>query len=35
MKIFEVASNSPDTQKLLGLSQFLLGRADDYSKKRN
>ena len=27
MKIFEVAN--PDSQKLLALSQFLLGRADD------
>jgi len=34
MKIFEVASNSPDTQKLLGLSQFLLGRADDTTAKK-
>ena len=29
MKIFEVAN--PDSQKLLALSQFLLGRADDTS----
>ena len=32
MKIFEVAD--PNSQKLLALSQFLLGRADDESAKK-
>jgi hypothetical protein len=32
MKIFEVAN--PDSQKLLALSQFLLGRADDESARK-
>lgn len=32
MKIFEVAD--PDSQKLLALSQFLLGRADDEEAKK-
>jgi hypothetical protein len=32
MKIFEVAN--PDSQKLLALSQFLLGRADDEEARK-
>jgi hypothetical protein len=32
MKIFEVAD--PDSQKLLALSQFLLGRADDEEARK-
>jgi hypothetical protein len=32
MRLFEIAS--PDSQKLLALSQFLLGRADDTTAKK-
>ena len=34
MRIFEVAEPKVDSQKLLALSQFLLGRADDTTARK-